>query len=490
MESKCESKITKIRLLLLLLSVAATSTTSSVSASVDRKGPRAEPVGPAVSHSSLSDSLKLPSILVQHHQPSPPTSQDSSKEAEENTVALHERWSQLSPAQKDKVTGLLMPRSHPPIDFAQHLQNVERRQATSSTGSIVGVKSTVPKRLLTIPQQIQQASNDLTFLIAAPGNCLFQKTDLQPSAPSHNLAALWLRALFHDAGTFDVNNPAASGGLDGSLLNELDWEDNKGLRESMATRFASQVKYDLSSADIITLGAIVTVAHCGGPQIPFRPGRPDIVPSNSTNIPLSLPADPFMDLPTLITGFARMGLTPLDALNLVTGSHTLGGAHKAISPKVTNDTFAPFDDTPGVFDTRVFALALQNNCLLPIDCLLVQDPDLKPVAESYIKDPQLFFSAYRDSMIKMINSLTQGTVGEVVNIQIPLHTNLIKEGTVKLTRTATGGAAAPGVNGVGVGIAAATPTGAATKTNGSTKRGLAESAWGVLLGGLAGVLML
>jgi hypothetical protein len=46
---------------------------------------------------------------------------------------------------------------------------------------------------------------------------------------------------------------------------------------------------------------------------------------------------------------------------LVTGSHSLGGVHNVITPHATKEEFAPFDDTPGVFDNNIFKNSLQND---------------------------------------------------------------------------------------------------------------------------------
>ena len=55
----------------------------------------------------------------------------------------------------------------------------------------------------------------------------------------------------------------------------LDVPDNMGLGPSMAPRFMQREGVNMSQADMIQLAAIVSVRHCGGPNIPFRPGRID-----------------------------------------------------------------------------------------------------------------------------------------------------------------------------------------------------------------------
>jgi hypothetical protein len=45
----------------------------------------------------------------------------------------------------------------------------------------------------------QLAANSFVFILSAPQNCLQALADL-PTSVSKNMAALWIRAVFHDAG--------------------------------------------------------------------------------------------------------------------------------------------------------------------------------------------------------------------------------------------------------------------------------------------------
>ncbi|KAI9350505.1 heme peroxidase [Zopfochytrium polystomum] len=290
---------------------------------------------------------------------------------------------------------------------------------------------------------VQKAANDLTFLIAAPGNCLFQTTDTVGN-PSSNLAALWLRAAFHDAGTFLKAD--GSGGADGSLVNELNVTENDGIGTSIASRFVAHnisnptgSTLAISAADLIQLGGVVTVEHCGGPKIPFRSGRIDATGINNYSV---LP-DPFFSIAQLKALFVdRMGLTSLDMLVLTTGSHSMGGAHKAITPKVTNETFVPFDSTPGVFDNDIFKKVLDNKCVLPIDCLFATDTELLPYIKLYAANQTAFFDQYAVSLQKMME-LTTSSLGDVLDVQIPVHTSLVAEGTYPATSTSKASSSTP-----------------------------------------------
>ena len=136
------------------------------------------------------------------------------------------------------------------------------------------------------PLVAQKSADALIFLLQAPGNCLISATDLPADAPSKNLAALWIRAAFHDAGTFDSLDSANPGGANGHLVYTADFGDNKGLANTLANqRITARQNYNISNADLIALGGAVTVTHCGGPKLPFRGGRVDV---NTSSTPISL----------------------------------------------------------------------------------------------------------------------------------------------------------------------------------------------------------
>jgi catalase (peroxidase I) len=175
------------------------------------------------------------------------------------------------------------------------------------------------KNLLGSVEATQAAAKNLQFIINAPRNCLEAIADL-PNSVSKNMAALWIRAAFHDGGTF-APGTANPGGLDSSVLSFLNVSENAGLADSMATNFVRDPNITMTKADKIALGAQVAVTHCGGPSMPFRSGRKDAV----------VPVSPVGRLPsgndTLESTrkiFQRMGWTNEDIVVLVTGSHTMG----------------------------------------------------------------------------------------------------------------------------------------------------------------------
>ncbi|KAI9333443.1 heme peroxidase [Obelidium mucronatum] len=275
-------------------------------------------------------------------------------------------------------------------------------------------------------QQAQGATNRLWDEIKVKGGCLF--SDKLANAPSKNLAALWLRAVFHDSGSF--NATSKTGGLDGSLAldSELSLTENGGIAGSLA-HLSLPANSIVTKADAIALGGIVTVATCGGPKVNFTTGRVD---ATVANIAKDFPSDSFAPVSTMAAAFQRMGLSKLDMMTLVTGSHSMGGAHKAISPALTNETFAPFDSTPGVFDNDIFKKVLAGKCIVPLDCAFAADSTLLPYIKQFSTDQDAFFAQYAISFQKML-SLTASTLSAPVPVNITVHVNLIPEGTFPTT---------------------------------------------------------
>jgi catalase (peroxidase I) len=135
----------------------------------------------------------------------------------------------------------------------------------------------------------------------------------------------------------------------------------------------SGLKSRISAADTIQLAGAVAVTHCGGPQIPFQGGRIDN-PRANPSVVSQLPG-PGETYQQVIAKFARMGMNKTRMAVLVTGSHSLGGV------TTPNGGRELFDDTPGVFDNHIFKRVLTGSCVLPIDCQIASDPDLRPLIQ-------------------------------------------------------------------------------------------------------------
>ena len=87
------------------------------------------------------------------------------------------------------------------------------------------------------------------------------------------LAGQFVRLAFHDSATRD----GALGGSNGSLLNELERSENRGLAKPLMMLVQEQAKHaDLSLADFIALAGAQAIATAGGPSISIRLGRKDV----------------------------------------------------------------------------------------------------------------------------------------------------------------------------------------------------------------------
>ncbi|KAJ3014755.1 UNVERIFIED_CONTAM: L-ascorbate peroxidase 1, cytosolic [Siphonaria sp. JEL0065] len=261
--------------------------------------------------------------------------------------------------------------------------------------------------------------------IEMPHGCGPLSPDMDPEAPSKALAALWLRGAFHDVGKFDPLFKTPVAGLLPFFLNET---ENTGIGDSIATRFAPQAKFPYSTADYIALAAQVTLAHCGGLSFEFLQGRKD-APETTTFSSLQnpLPDDNLDSYQTIKSKLRNLGFTYQDIVVLVTGSHSVGGVHKAISPHATTKEFEAFDSTPGIFDNDVFKQSLKGNCRLNIDCGIALDPELRPLVQLYANDEAAFFKQYQESFQKMTTLGQDRSKLTAFPLEVSLHKNLFAE---------------------------------------------------------------
>lgn len=125
----------------------------------------------------------------------------------------------------------------------------------------------------------------ITVFISQIESASFQDKELinafKSKIPSCNdEARLWIRAAYHDAGTFSSTDTTPVG-CDGSLQFELDRPENNGLRPAIDFYKQLATKFQISMADAIAFGGIVAVQVCApGIQISFSPGRTDAKTAN------------------------------------------------------------------------------------------------------------------------------------------------------------------------------------------------------------------
>ncbi|KAJ3760046.1 heme peroxidase [Lentinula raphanica] len=173
------------------------------------------------------------------------------------------------------------------------------------------------------------------------------------------ISAQWLRIAYHDMSTHNVDD--GTGGLDASIQYERDRPQNvgRGMVDSL-TDFGKSfnvIAPFFGMADTMALGAILGVAACGGPLIPFSAGRIDATEAGPATVP-----EPQQDLASHTESFRRQGFTPTEMISLVACGHTLGGVRQVDFPLVVvdpEDVLQTFDSTIN-FDNAVVSEYLQN----------------------------------------------------------------------------------------------------------------------------------
>jgi len=74
----------------------------------------------------------------------------------------------------------------------------------------------------------------------------------------------------------------------------------------------------------------MAVSTCGGPVIPFHPGRVDVWAAQSSNN-TPLPQDPIQ---TLQESFRKQGFTSSEMITLTACGHTMGGVRSSDFPQL------------------------------------------------------------------------------------------------------------------------------------------------------------
>ncbi|KAG6880275.1 hypothetical protein C0992_001844 [Termitomyces sp. T32_za158] len=161
--------------------------------------------------------------------------------------------------------------------------------------------------------------------------------------------------------THDASN--GTGGLDGSIVYELDRPENFGAGfTSTLSDFEVYPNKYVSRADIISLAAVFAVATCGGPLIPYRGGRTDVWQAGPFGVP-----QPQEDIQTHIGMFARQGFTKAEMIQLTACGHTMGGVRSTDFPDLVHPNpassgpvFHNFDTTTQSFDDKVILERMIN----------------------------------------------------------------------------------------------------------------------------------
>lgn len=73
-------------------------------------------------------------------------------------------------------------------------------------------------------------------------------------------------------------------------------------------------------ADLIALGAVISIKSCGGPFVPLRGGRVDATEAGPFGV-----CEPETDLDTTLSKFAAAGFNQADTIALTACGHSMGG---------------------------------------------------------------------------------------------------------------------------------------------------------------------
>ncbi|KAG6706502.1 hypothetical protein I3842_07G224800 [Carya illinoinensis] len=229
----------------------------------------------------------------------------------------------------------------------------------------------------------------------ATSEYLLMKEEVRKVLSKGNAAGV-LRLVFHDAGTFDMDDN--SGGMNGSIVYELDRPENVGLKKPVKILDKAKTEVDAirpaSWADMIAVAGAEAVSVCGGPTIPVPLGRLDSMEPDPEG---KLPQES-LDAPSLKQCFQRKGLTTQDLVAL-SGAHTVG-----------NKGFG----NPTVFDNAYFKILLQKPWKssggmpsmigLPSDRALADDDECLRWITKYAESENMFFEDFKTAYIKLVNS--------------------------------------------------------------------------------------
>ncbi|WOL00878.1 putative L-ascorbate peroxidase 6, chloroplastic [Canna indica] len=232
-----------------------------------------------------------------------------------------------------------------------------------------------------------------------------------------------VRLGWHDAGTYDKNigEWPKCGGANGSLRFEIELKHaaNAGLVNALKLIQPIKDKYPgITYADLFQLASATAIEEAGGPQIPMKYGRIDVVGPEQCPDEGRLPdAGPPSPADHLRNVFYRMGLDDKDIVAL-SGAHTLGRSRPERSgwgkpeTKYTKDgPGAPGGQSWTVqwlkFDNSYFKDIKEQKdedlLVLPTDTVLFEDPNFKEYATKYAEDQDAFFKDYAEAHAKLSN---------------------------------------------------------------------------------------
>lgn len=236
-------------------------------------------------------------------------------------------------------------------------------------------------------------------------------------AKRRNMAPLLVRLSWHDAGTYEQKSN--SGGPRACMRfkgGEADHGANAGLQIARDLLEPIKRKHaDFSNADFWSLAACCAIKAMGGPDIPWRAGRPDAGTGNDS-VPDGRLPDATQGASHLRCVFNRMGFSDQEIVALA-GAHAVGMCHGDRSGFI-----GPWTTTALDFDNAFFVNLTQMKwhktkqpnglevwktddqpgiIMLPTDMALVQDPNMVCWVDLYAKDKQRFYTDFAAAFAKL-----------------------------------------------------------------------------------------
>ncbi|PTB44240.1 hypothetical protein M441DRAFT_66006 [Trichoderma asperellum CBS 433.97] len=260
-----------------------------------------------------------------------------------------------------------------------------------------------------------------------------------------SFGAEWLRNAYHDMSTADVT--AGTGGLDASIVFEMDRPENVGQAFSESLSFLGAAYTTRSSmSDMFAMGAVMAVGQCsnGNIIIPFRAGRVDATGPGPSGVP-----QPQEDLATHTATFAKQGFNVSEMITLVACGHTIGGVHGVDFPEIVpnppntgTDNTVTFDATTNDFDNSVAKQFVANVSQNPLafgqnettrSDFRIFNADGGKVISQMAESENYFLSTCNALLERMIN-----TVPRSVKLTDILHPYTVKPRNLFITPNADG----------------------------------------------------
>ncbi|KAL8822246.1 MAG: hypothetical protein Q9191_007014, partial [Dirinaria sp. TL-2023a] len=237
-------------------------------------------------------------------------------------------------------------------------------------------------------------------------NTIAKRLDEKEDYDDGSYGPVILRLAWHCSGTYDKET--GTGGSNGATMRfapEGDHGANAGLKA--ARDFLEPVKEQfpwITYSDLWTLAGVCAIQEMQGPIIPWRPGRQDRDVSMCT--PDGRLPDGSKEHGHLRDIFGRMGFDDREIVAL-SGAHALGRCHTDRS-----GFEGPWSFSPTIMSNDYFRLLMEEKwnwhsstktlMMLPTDMALIKDGEFRKHVERYAKDDRVFFTEFKDVMVKLL----------------------------------------------------------------------------------------